>query len=55
MVLYYTLVSVTLYMYSSSEITHSYAFLPEDEDGVDTGVAAITTIFMLTAWILNSV
>lgn len=55
MVLYCTLISVTLYMYSSSEITHSYAFLPEDEDGVDTGVAAITTIFMLTAWILNSV
>lgn len=44
MVLYCTLNSVTLYMYTGSKITDSYAVLPEDEDGVNTGVAAITII-----------
>lgn len=39
---------MVLYMYTASKIILSYAFLPEDEDGVDTDVAAITMILMLT-------
>lgn len=48
MVLYCTLNRMVLYMYTGSNITLSYAVLPEDEVGVDTGIAAITIILMLT-------
>lgn len=44
-----TLYGMALYMYTDSKITHSNAILPEDVDGVDIGVAAITIILMLIA------
>lgn len=47
--LYCTLYGMVLilYMNTGGKITLSYAVLPEDEDGVYTGVTAITIILLL--------